>query len=69
MKAIFFLFILFIISATPALAANSSPDADANKAYIAEIYSDLESFDVTLYSTQPEENLSLEALLVSSEGT
>jgi hypothetical protein len=68
MKAALFLCILFIVSATPAFAANSSPAGDANTARIAEIYSDLESFDVTLYSTQPEENLSLETLLVSSEG-
>ncbi|MGB9940615.1 hypothetical protein [Methanosarcina sp.] len=69
MKAALFLFILFIISATPAFAADGSPAGEANTARIAELYSDLESFDVTLYSTQPEENLSLEALLVSSEGT
>jgi hypothetical protein len=69
MKAALFLFILFIISATPAFAADGSPAGEANTARIAEIYSDLESFDVTLYSTLPEENLSLEVLLVSSEGT
>lgn len=69
MKAALFLFILFIISATPAFAADGSPAGEANTARIAEIYSDLESFDVILYSTQPEENLSLEVLLVSPEGT
>ncbi len=69
MKAALFLFILFIISATPAFAADGSPAGEANTARIAELYSDLESFDVTLYSTQPEKNLSLETLLVSSEGT
>lgn len=69
MKAVLFLFLLLIISVTPALAADGSPVGEANTARIAELYSDLESFDVTLYSTQPEENLSLEVFLVSSEGT
>jgi hypothetical protein len=68
MKTALFLFILFIISAPPAFAADGSPVGEANKAYIAELYSDIESFDVTLYSTQPEENLSIEALLMTSEG-
>jgi len=69
MKAALFLLLLFIVSATPAFAANGSPAREANTARIAELYSDPESFDVTLYSTQPEENLSLEVFLVSSEGT
>lgn len=68
MKAALFLFILFIISATPAFAADGSPAGEASTARIAQSYSDLESFDVTLYSDQPEENLSLEVLLVSSKG-
>lgn len=68
MKTGFFLLILSIISATPAFAANGSPAGEASTARIAELYSDLESFDVTLYSDQSEENLSLEILLVSSEG-
>ena len=69
MKAALFLFILFIISATPAFAVDGSPAGEASTARITESYGDLESFDVTLYSDQPEENLSLEVLLVSSEGT
>ncbi len=69
MKSVLFLFLLFVISATPAFAAGSSYAGEANTARIAELYSDLESFDVTLYSTQPEENLSLEVILLSSEGT
>ncbi|MCO5381457.1 MAG: hypothetical protein NHB15_04565 [Methanosarcina barkeri] len=68
MKTGLFLLILSIISATPAFAANGSPAGEASTARIAELYSDLESFDVTLYSDQSEENLSLEILLVSSEG-
>ncbi|HWQ44216.1 MAG TPA: hypothetical protein VN373_00965 [Methanosarcina barkeri] len=68
MKTAFFLLIISIISATPACAANGSPAGEASTARIAELYSDLESFDVTLYSDQSEENLSLEILLVSSEG-
>ena len=68
MKTALFLLILSIISATPAVAANGSSAGEASTARIAELYSDLESFDVTLYSDQSEENLSLEILLVSSEG-
>ncbi len=68
MKTALFLLILSIISATPAFAANGSSAGEASTARIAELYSDLESFDVTLYSDQSEENLSLEILLVSSEG-
>lgn len=68
MKTALFLLILSLISATPAFAANGSLAGEASTARIAELYSDLESFDVTLYSDQSEENLSLEILLVSSEG-
>ncbi|MDR7664636.1 hypothetical protein RG963_02305 [Methanosarcina sp. Z-7115] len=68
MKTALFLLILSIISATPVFAANGSSVGEASTARIAELYSDLESFDVTLYSDQSEENLSLEILLVSSEG-
>ncbi|RXA16919.1 hypothetical protein EQO05_13030 [Methanosarcina sp. MSH10X1] len=69
MKAALFLFLLFIISAIPAFAAAGSPAGEANTVRIAELYSNIESFDVTLYSTLPEADLSLEALLVSSDGT
>lgn len=69
MKAALFLFILSILSATPAFAADGSPSGETSTVHITELYSDIESFDVTLYSTQPEENLSLEAVLVSSRGT
>jgi hypothetical protein len=68
MKTVLFVLFLSIISATPAFAANGFPAGEASTARIAELYSDLESFDVTLYSDQSEENLSLEILLVSSEG-
>lgn len=69
MKAVLFLFVLSILSTTPVFAADVSPSGENNTVHITELYSDIESFDVTLYSTQPEENLSLEALLVSSERT
>jgi len=68
MKAAFFLLIFYLVSVLPASAAGSSPAGTASTARIAELYSDLESFDVTLYSDQPEEDLSLEVLLVRPEG-
>ena len=70
MKAALFVFIFFLISVLPASAANTntSPATDANTAYIAELYSDLESFDVTLYSNIPYENLTLEVGLIRPVG-
>lgn len=68
MKAIFFLLIFYLVSVFSASAADSFPVQKAGEAQIAELYSDLESFDVTLYSSQPEENLRLEVLLIKPEG-
>ncbi|AKB11908.1 hypothetical protein SAMN02910340_01371 [Methanosarcina thermophila] len=67
MKAVLFLFVLSILSTIPAFAADVSPPGENNTVHVTELYSDIESFDVTLYSTQPEENLSFEVLLISSE--
>jgi hypothetical protein len=67
MKAALFLFIFCLISVLPA-TADISPAGEAGTARISDLYSDLESFDVTLFSNQPEENLSLEVLLVRIEG-
>jgi hypothetical protein len=70
MKTALFVFIFFLISVLPASAANTniSSARDANIPYIAELYSDLESFDVTLYSNIPYENLTLEVVLVRPVG-
>ena len=67
MKAVLFLLVLFLISILPASAADTSQVDGTGSARIAELYSDLESFDVTLYSNQPEENLTLEVSLVRPE--
>lgn len=64
MKAVFLVLVLFLLSALPASATDTSQVNGAGSARIAELYSDIESFDVTLYSAQPEENLSLEVSLV-----
>lgn len=64
MKAALFVLFLFLISVLPVSAANTSQLEGTAPARIAELYSDLESFDVTIYSTQPEENLTLEVSLV-----
>lgn len=68
MKAAFFLLILFIMSISPASAANSSSAGEKNQAQIVELYSDIESFDVTLHLGQQAENLKLEAILVKPSG-
>src|SRR5665647_1505826 len=68
MKATLFVLIFFLISVLPASAANNSPSGDASAARIAELYSDLESFDVTLYSDRPYEHLTLEVILVRPVG-
>jgi hypothetical protein len=68
MKAALFLLIFYLVSILPASAADSSSAGEMSTARIAELYSDLESFDVTLYSEQPEENLSLEVFLVRPRG-
>ncbi|AKB19899.1 MULTISPECIES: hypothetical protein [unclassified Methanosarcina] len=64
MKTVLFLLISFLISVIPASAADTSQVDGTGSARITELYSDLESFDVTLYSNQPEENLTLEVFLV-----
>jgi len=69
MKAALFLLTFYLISISPALASENSNTGETSTAHIADLYSDLESFDVTLYSDQPENNLSLEVLLVRPMGT
>lgn len=64
MKAVLFVLVLFLLSALPVSAADTSQADGTGPARIAELYSDIESFDVTLYSTQPEEDLTLEVSLV-----
>lgn len=68
MKVTLFVLIFFLISVLPASAANNSPSGDASAARIAELYSDLASFDVTLYSDRPYEHLTLEVILVRPVG-
>ena len=60
--------IFFLISVLPASAANNSPSGNASAARIAELYNDLESFDVALYSDRPYEHLTLEVILVRPVG-
>ncbi len=67
MKTVLFLLVLFLISVFPASAADTPQVDGTGSAHIADLYSDLESFDVTLYSNQPEENLTLEVSLVKPE--
>lgn len=67
MKSIPFVLALLLLSALPASAATTTQTEGTDPARIAELYSDIESFDVTLYSTQPEENLTLEFSLLRSE--
>lgn len=64
MKALLLILVLFLISVLPASAANTSQVEGTGPARIVELYSDIKSFDVTVYSTQPEENLTIEASLV-----
>jgi hypothetical protein len=68
MKAAIILLIFFIIPVLPASAADSSPAAETGTVHIAELYSDLGSFDVTLYSDKPYEHLTLEVTLLSPAG-
>ncbi|MDQ1275401.1 MAG: hypothetical protein QG610_974 [Euryarchaeota archaeon] len=67
MKSILFVLTLLLLSALQASAANTTQTDGTGPARIAELYSDTESFDVTLYSVLPEENLTLETSLVRSE--
>lgn len=69
MKAALFLLTFYLISISPAFASENSNTGETSTAHIADLYSDLESFDVTLYSDHPENNLSLEVLLVRPVGT
>ena len=69
MKAALFLLIFYLISVFPASASEISHTEETSTAHIADLYSDLESFDVTLYSEKPEDNLNLEVLLVRPMGT
>jgi outer membrane lipoprotein-sorting protein len=57
MKAVLFLLVLLLLSVIPASAADSSRVDGTGSARIDELYSDIESFDVTFYSSQEEENL------------
>ena len=67
MKSILFVLALLLLSALQASAADTSQVEGTGPARIVELYSDIESFDVTLYSAQPEENLTLEISLVRPE--
>ncbi len=69
MKAALLLLTFFLISVFPVSASDNSHTEKTSTAHITDLYSDLESFDVTLTSDQPENNLSLEVLLVKPVGT
>lgn len=69
MKAALFLFIFLFASMIQVSALENSPSEEAGTPQITELYSDSESFDVTLYSSQPEEALTLEAFLIKPSGT
>jgi hypothetical protein len=69
MKTALFLLIFYLISVFPVSASDDSYAVEASTTHIAELYSDLKSFDVTFYSDKPEENLSLEVFLVRLKGT
>ena len=66
MKSILFVLAFLLLSTLP-VSADTSQVNGTGSASIAELYSDIESFDVTLYSDQPEENLTLEVSLVRQE--
>jgi hypothetical protein len=68
MKAAIILLIFFLIPIFPASAVDSSPAREADTAHIAELYSDLGSFDVTLYSDKPYDHLTLEVVLLRPVG-
>jgi len=68
MKSAFFLFILLLlIPVQPAFAAETLLVGDAGTPRISELYSDLESFDVTVYSEESDEDLTLETSLARTE--
>ncbi|HNW37910.1 MAG TPA: hypothetical protein PKJ75_03565 [Methanosarcina vacuolata] len=64
MKSILIVLALLLLSAFQVSAANNTQIEGTGPAHIVELYSDLESFDVTIYSTQPEKNLTLETSLI-----
>ncbi|MCQ1534963.1 hypothetical protein FTO70_04520 [Methanosarcina sp. KYL-1] len=64
MKSMLFVLALLLLSALQASAADTTQADGTGPARIAELYSDIESFDVTLYSAKPEENLTLETSLI-----
>jgi hypothetical protein len=68
MKAAMILLIFFLIPVFPASAADSSPEGEAGTTHISELYSDLQSFDVTLFSDKPYEHLTLEVVLLRPAG-
>lgn len=59
---------MLYISVFPVFATENSQAEEREKSLISELYSDIESFDITLYSEEPEENLTLEAVLVRPKG-
>jgi hypothetical protein len=69
MKAALLLLTFFLISVFPASASENYHTEKTSTAHITDLYSNLESFDVTLSSDQLENNLSLEVLLVKPVGT
>ncbi len=68
MKTVLFLLVLFLLSILPASASDTSQVDRTGPARIVGLYSDIESFDVTVYSSQPEDNLTLEVSLVRPDG-
>ena len=64
MKSILFVLALLLLSTLQASAADTSQVDGTGPVRIVELYSDLESFDVAIYSAQPEENLTLETSLI-----
>lgn len=69
MKAWSFLVIFFLVIIIQVSAAQNPSSERADTAHITDLYSDLESFDVTLNSNQPEPSLVLEVTLLRPMGT
>lgn len=67
MKATIILLVFFLIPVLQASAADSSHAGETGTAHISELYSDLESFDVTLFSDKPYDHLTLEITLLRPE--
>ena len=53
MKSILIVLALLLLSAFQVSAANNTQIEGTGPAHIVELYTDHESFDVTIYSTQP----------------